>query len=223
MHPAAGQTSCAGSPKVCSPLWTSNTAAQPVISSPAVVNGRVFIGPVSTANHLTAFDAAGVTNCSGTPTLCAPVWSADLGSTIRSSPAVAGGMVYAGSDAGVLHAFGLPGPGEYHPLGPARILDTRNGTGGIATPVGPGAPVTLDVAGVSAVAVNVAITSPTSDGYLTVFPSDSPRPLASSINFAPGQTIANMVVAKLSPDGTVSIFNASGTTEVVVDVEGWFA
>jgi hypothetical protein len=142
-------------------------------------------------------------------------------------------MVYVGSDNGALHAFALPGPtapGEYHPLTPARILDTRDGTGGIATAVGPGATVTLQVSGrggvpatgVSAVSVNVAVTQPTSDGYLTVFPSGAARPLASSINFAPGRTVANMVVAKLGADGSVSIFNPAGSTHVVVDVEGWF-
>jgi len=31
-----------------------------------------------------------------------------------------------------------------------------------------------------------------------------------------------MVVAKLGADGTLSIFNATGTTEVIVDIEGWF-
>jgi len=228
---AAGVTNCTGSPTVCSPLWTSNRAfEQPIISSPAVANGLVFIGPGSPANHLNAFDAAGVTNCAGSPAVCSPVWSADVQSTLRSTPAVSGGMVYAGTDDGLLYAFALPGPGEYHALSPARVLDTRDGTGGIGTAMGPGATVTLTVAGrggvpatgVSAVAVNLAVTSPTGGGYMTVYPSGTPRPLASSINFAPGQTVANMVVAKLGAAGTIDIFNATGSTQVVVDVEGWF-
>ena len=228
---AAGVSNCTGTPVVCSPLWTSNRGTQqPIISSPAVANGLVFIGPGLPANHLNAFDAAGVTNCAGSPAVCAPVWSADVQSTFRSSPAVSGGMVYGQTDDGLLHAFGFPGPGEYHALNPARILDTRDGTGGIGAAVGPGATVTLTVAGrggvpatgVSAVAVNLAVTSPTADGYLTVFPSGTARPLASSINFAPGQTVANMVVAKLGPAGTIDIFNSTGSTQVIVDVEGWF-
>jgi hypothetical protein len=130
--------------------------------------------------------------------------------------------------------FGDPGAAtgaRYNPANPARILDTRNGTGGIATPVGPNATIVLPVAGrggvpatgVSAVAVNLTVTSPTAEGYLTVFPSGASRPLASSINFTPGLTVANTVVAKLGADGSLSIYNVAGTTQVIVDIEGWFA
>jgi hypothetical protein len=97
-------------------------------------------------------------------------------------------------------------------------------------PVGPGG--TLDVAvlnrggvpaaGVAAVAVNVTAVSPTSAGFLTVFPTGEPRPLASNLNFAAGQTTPNLVVAKIGAGGSISVFNASGSTHVVADVGGWF-
>ncbi|MGI8808176.1 MAG: hypothetical protein ACR2KK_10105, partial [Acidimicrobiales bacterium] len=76
--------------------------------------------------------------------------------------------------------------------------------------------------GVSSVVLNVAVTQPTADGYLTVFPAGAARPLASNINFAPGQTVSNAVVAKVGAGGKVDIFNAQGATHVVVDVQGWF-
>ena len=54
-------------------------------------------------NHkLFAFDSNGTTNCSGTPTTCSPMWTAALNSgntsPVYTSPAVANGNVYAGSD-----------------------------------------------------------------------------------------------------------------------------
>jgi outer membrane protein assembly factor BamB len=40
---AAGQTSCGGAPRTCSPLWTATTGG-PVRSSPAVANGVIYVG-----------------------------------------------------------------------------------------------------------------------------------------------------------------------------------
>ena len=37
--------------------------------------------------------------------LCAPLWTANTGDAILSSPAVVGGVVYVGSDDGKLYAF----------------------------------------------------------------------------------------------------------------------
>jgi len=55
-----------------------------------------------------------------------------------------------------------------------------------------------------------------------VWPTGEQRPLASSVNMAPRQTVPNMVLAKVGAGGRVSIFNNSGTTHVVVDVLGCF-
>jgi outer membrane protein assembly factor BamB len=57
---------------------------------------------------LYAFDAGGVTNCSGTPKVCTPLWSATTGSAIESSPSILNGVVYVGSDDAKLYAFALP-------------------------------------------------------------------------------------------------------------------
>lgn len=74
----------------------------------------------------------------------------------------------------------------------------------------------------SAVLLTVAVTSPTAGGFLTVFPADEPRPMASNLNFTPGLTVANTVVAKLGAGGQVSIFNQAGSTDVIADVARWF-
>ncbi len=116
------------------------------------------------------------------------------------------------------------------PLTPGRLLDTRDGTGGTLGTIGAQKTITVKVAGrlgvptnVKAVALNVVATEPTTDSYLTVWPGTDPRPLASSLNMFPGQTVANMVLTKVSADGFISIFNNNGSTHVVADVLGSFA
>ncbi|MCU1367889.1 MAG: hypothetical protein JWN39_3528, partial [Ilumatobacteraceae bacterium] len=64
---------------------------------------------------------------------------------------------------------------------------------------------------------------PTGPGYLTVAPNASAIPKASNLNFIPKQTIPNMVVVPVSATGSVAVFNGSGgTSNVIVDVLGWF-
>ena len=115
------------------------------------------------------------------------------------------------------------------PLTPSRLIDTRDGTGGFSGKLGPGQ--TIDVrafgsAGVpgnaKALALNVLATEPTEDSYLTVWPSNGTRPVASSLNMQTGQTVANMVFTRLSADGRLSIYNYGGATHVVADVLGAF-
>jgi hypothetical protein len=59
-------------------------------------------------------------------------------------------------------------------------------------------------------------------GFLTVFPSGESRPLASTMNFTAGQTVANAAFAKVGANGKVAIYNNQGKTHVIVDVAGWF-
>lgn len=89
--------------------WTASTGNTPTspFSSPTVAGGMAYIGGVD--GRLYAFDAAGTTNCSGSPTTCAPLWTATTGGGIESSPAVANGVVYISSDDGKLYAFGAGG------------------------------------------------------------------------------------------------------------------
>jgi len=127
--------------------------------------------------------------------------------------------------------FLTPGAGRYTPLTPARILDTRVGTGGISAPIGPGATADVQVtgrggvppSGVSTVVMNVTVTGPTGDGFLTVYPSGGPRPNASNLNFTPGKTVPNLVVVKLGTGGRVAAYNSAGNTHVLFDVAGYYA
>ncbi len=120
--------------------------------------------------------------------------------------------------------------GLYNPLVPARILDTRNGTGGFTMPVGSGQTIDVQVTGrglvpaggVAAAVFNVTATNGTVGGYLTVFPTGGSPPLASNVNFVANQTVPNRVAVMLGTGGKVSIFNPSGSVNVVLDVNGWF-
>jgi hypothetical protein len=119
--------------------------------------------------------------------------------------------------------------GLYRPLVPGRLMDTRSSVGGSPT-LAAGQTVNLQVTGqqnvpvtgVSAVVLNVTATNTTAAGYLTVFPTGVVQPVASNLNFVAGQTVPNRVVVKVSTGGQVSLFNFKGTTDVIVDVGGWF-
>ena len=118
-------------------------------------------------------------------------------------------------------------PGYFRPLAPARLMDTRIALGGTA--FGSGESRSLKVAGVGGVPVgavgvvlNVTVTSPTSPGYLTVWPAPLAQPATSNVNFAAGQTVANMVTVGLGASGSVTIANSVGSSQVLVDVMGYF-
>ena len=106
---------------------------------------------------------------------------------------------------------------------PTRVMDTRQGLAGAV--FGPGEARNLALtapAGATAVALNVTVTEPTKPGYLTVFPTGGAVPTASNLDFAPGDTVANMVMVGLGTNQQVTLFNSDGNTHVVVDVSGWF-
>ena len=125
------------------------------------------------------------------------------------------------------------GGGRFTPLTPARVLDTRTGTGrdGVVGPVTGGQTIDLLVTGVSGVpasgvtgvALNVTVDGPTGTGFVTTWPTGEPRPNASTHNFAPGLTAANLVLAKVGAGGRVSLFNSSGNTHLIADVIGYFS
>lgn len=117
----------------------------------------------------------------------------------------------------------------FAPVEPARVLDTRSALGWPSGPLLGGGEVVLSAASMGvpddtvAVILNVTVTQPTSTGYLTVWPGGAARPLASSLNFVPGQTVPNLVIVPIGSDGTVRFFAPSGSTHVVADLAGYYA
>lgn len=121
-------------------------------------------------------------------------------------------------------------PGEvYVPMDPRRVLDTRIGLGARAGVVGPEGVVTLTLHGTGGipaaartVLLNVTATQPSQVTHVTVYPGDRRPPPTSVLNVGRGRTVANLVLAKLSRDGRVSLRNAAGTVHLVADVRGYY-
>ncbi len=120
-------------------------------------------------------------------------------------------------------------------MNPARLLETRSGPDyatidGLQQGEGmrgQNTVTTLNVANragvppnAAAVVLNVTVTEAQGPGFVTVYPCGQ-IPTASNINYSTGSTVANMVVAKVSPDGTVCLYN-NEATHLVVDVNGYF-
>ena len=116
-------------------------------------------------------------------------------------------------------------------LHPTRIVDTRTGLGGRSTPLGqtPMAVTIRGAAGVpleatlsDSVVVQVTAVSPTSDGYITVWPSGVTRPSVSHQNFAAnGPSRGAFVITKIGADGKIQVYNSNGSTGILVDVLGY--
>jgi len=77
-----------------------------------------------------------------------------------------------------------------------------------------------------AIIANLTAVSGTHVTYLIAYPADvSPRPNASDINADAGATLPNLVVVSLASGahaGDLTLFNAVGSINAVVDVDGWF-
>lgn len=72
--------------------------------------------------------------------------------------------------------------------------------------------------------LNVTAVSPTDNSYLTVFPADVVRPLASNLNWVVGASaVPNAVTVGVSVDGRISFFNNAGDVDVVADIVGYYA
>ncbi len=120
--------------------------------------------------------------------------------------------------------------GAFVPLSPSRVLDSRVGIG-YSGAVSGGGTIGLQItgrsgvpaSGVAAVVLNTTVTDTRTAGFITVFPSDAARPVASNLAFASGQTVANLVTVKVGADGKVNLFNASNQpVSLVADVAGYF-
>jgi len=112
---------------------------------------------------------------------------------------------------------------HFSAVSPQRILDTRNGLG-IVPPAGMASVGLADSAstGVTALVLNVTVTDVSSASYLTLWPDGTARPLASDLNFGPGDTVPNLVIVKVGPNGAFDFFNHTGYADVVIDLVGYF-
>ena len=117
------------------------------------------------------------------------------------------------------------GTTAYRPVTPCRLLDTRDP--GLAKPSA-GQSLVLAVRGrcgvaadATAVAVTVTVDEAVAAGFLTAWPSGLAMPLASSNNYAVGETRANAALLSLGIDGALSLFT-NQSAHIIVDVMGEF-
>jgi hypothetical protein len=116
----------------------------------------------------------------------------------------------------------------YAATGPTRVLDTRKAIGVTTkTPLPTGGTISLNLAGkvpagTTAVAMNLTETGATGNGLLTAYPKGSALPVASNLNYATGQTLANVVIVPVADD-TVEIHESgSGSANVLADLVGYY-
>jgi hypothetical protein len=148
-----------------------------------------------------------------------------------------GRWLYAGTNGGVFQ-LDLEKPtappaeaASFFTLTPCRLVDTRGvqgSTGGPALQAGairafPALGCSVP-ASARAISVNVTVVQPTSGGHLSVFPSGAAIPSSSTINYAVHQTRAVNVIILLNSFGDFDALcgQASGTTHLIVDVNGYF-
>ena len=158
--------------------------------------------------------------------------------SLRTRWAAFGAALTVALGGGAFTASASLGSGErpaFVPIAPCRLLDTRPETnvGPRSTPLGPNDTYIAAVRGANGkcsipgdatgVALNVVVVNPSAPSYLTVFPADAGRPLASNLNWVAGQApTPNAVLADLSADGRIAFYNLAGTVDIAVDVNGYF-
>jgi hypothetical protein len=194
--------------------------------------GYLYIGPAEQAQPTTS-------------SLNFPAWDARANSvTVILGTLGTLSITYASAVAGAgaqtifdITGYYLPGPtgATYMPLTPTRILDTRDGTGGLVGTFTPWAPRTFQASGdqraVPAVATAVTgiltVTQAGGGGFLVVGPEEQAQPTTSSLNFPQADDRANAVSVMLGATGTLSITYGAGkstaTAHAIFDLTGYFA
>jgi len=114
--------------------------------------------------------------------------------------------------------------GGFNGIAPARVVDTRSNGGCISS----GTSRDITVAGVAGVPsnaesvwLNVTAVAPNGNGYLTVWPTGSPRPTASTLNFLAGQVVPNLTPVQVGTGGKISVYSFGGCSNIVVDAVGY--
>ncbi len=121
-------------------------------------------------------------------------------------------------------SVGAAAASGFTPITPTRVVDTRTGLGAVRFEAGSVQTIDLSTiapAGATAVSLNVTATEPTASTYVTVWPTGAPRPGTSNLNVIAGQTRPNAVMVGLGAGRSVSLYNNTGSVQLIVDVMGW--
>jgi hypothetical protein len=139
----------------------------------------------------------------------------------------------AGTSEGRIAATAVPSAASHFiTMVPCRIVDTRR------TPDGPfdgpvmlanetrnfdlnSGPCTGIPADVAAYSLNITAASPTDRGHFRAWPTGQARPLISTLNYQPGENIANAAVVPAGVNGSVDVYTLA-QTHLVIDINGYF-
>ncbi|MGM1064140.1 RCC1 domain-containing protein [Saccharothrix sp. Mg75] len=112
----------------------------------------------------------------------------------------------------------------FFPVTAFRALDTRLDGGPVGAGRSRGADLSTRLpASAAAVVVNLTGTGATADTHVTAFATGTPEPATSNLNLVPGRDTANGAVVATGGDALVSLRNNAGSTDLVLDVSGFFA
>ena len=115
----------------------------------------------------------------------------------------------------------------YQPIAPARVLDTRSGIGGAKRKLAPNGQITVNVTApglatanqATVAVVNLTSLNHTGTGWLSAFPSSPLGPHALDYST---YTRENMVLVPVV-NNQFTLINRGGTTDVTVDVAGYYS
>jgi uncharacterized repeat protein (TIGR01451 family) len=119
----------------------------------------------------------------------------------------------------------------FFPITPCRLVDTRDKAGSLGGP----SMTALQTrtfpmlsgycnlpASARAYSLNFAAIPPGALGYLTAWPTGQSQPFASTLNDPSGTIVGNAAIVPAGTNGDINVF-ASAPTDVVIDVNGYFA
>ncbi len=118
---------------------------------------------------------------------------------------------------------------SFVPITPCRVADTRNAAGPFGGPgiTGGGSrsfAIPNAACGIPSTAqaysLNAAMV-PTGHGWITLWPTGQPEPLAASVNSPDGRVKSDGAIVPAGAGGAISVY-ASVTTQVVLDINGYF-
>lgn len=109
------------------------------------------------------------------------------------------------------------------PVGPVRVLDTRNGTGARRGAVGSGGSVTVTLPGASGPAaqsalLHVTVTGGTGNGVVSLNCGDAVW-TTSNLNYRARQTVSNTVAVPLCAGGRVTLHNIGASVQLIADLQ----